>query len=186
MEIKIVPDDVKALNVDHLIDLSLGKGDWYHTLSEYRLYAYLSTLFNNTTILDIGTNAGNSALALSYNPKNWVRSYDVVEKGASTITQRPNISWCIGNFMEDKNITWANVSMIIIDIDHNGPEERLIMSWLRNIKWKGILIHDDIYLPNLISMWAEIPEEKYDVSSFAHGSGTGLVNFGGIHHITIE
>ena len=36
----------------------------------YKLLAYLSTLFNDTYFIDIGTNYGNSALALSYNNTN--------------------------------------------------------------------------------------------------------------------
>ena len=52
----------------------------------YRLYAYLSTLFDDGVILDIGTLYGSSALALSYNTKNHVKSYDLAEK--SKIAQR--------------------------------------------------------------------------------------------------
>ena len=49
--------------------------DYYLNLSgthEYRLYSYLSTFFNNTIILDIGTSFGRSAIALSHNDKNKV------------------------------------------------------------------------------------------------------------------
>ena len=86
MKIDIVRDEVKSLDIDHLKALSLNPNDWQAAgVSEYRLYAYLSTFFNKTTILDIGTRTGGSALALSYNPQNTVRSYDLVEQGASTI-----------------------------------------------------------------------------------------------------
>ena len=83
-KIEINKEDVKALDVSHLRDLSLNSNDWLPAgQSEYRFYAYMSTWFNNTTILDIGTRTGGSALALSYNPTNKVRSYDLVEQGAS-------------------------------------------------------------------------------------------------------
>lgn len=39
---------------------------------EYRLYSYLSTFFNNTTILDIGTFNGRSAIALSHKDRKSV------------------------------------------------------------------------------------------------------------------
>jgi tRNA1(Val) A37 N6-methylase TrmN6 len=95
MEIEIISNDVKSLNIDHLKSLSINPNDWQVSgISEYRLYAYLSTLFNQTTILDIGTRTGGSALALSYNPKNNVRSYDIVEQGASSI-RKENVSWII-------------------------------------------------------------------------------------------
>ena len=56
--------------------------DYYLNLSgthEYRLYSYLSTFFNNTIILDIGTSFGRSAIALSHNDKNKVITYDVYD-----------------------------------------------------------------------------------------------------------
>ena len=59
-------------------------------------------------------------LALSYNPQNTVRSYDLVEQGASTI-KKDNLSFFIGNFMEDEDIDWDNVSIVMIDVDpHDG------------------------------------------------------------------
>ena len=49
-------------------------------INEYRLYSYLSTLFNNITILDIGTGYGTSAIALSHNETNQVISYNIVDQ----------------------------------------------------------------------------------------------------------
>jgi predicted O-methyltransferase YrrM len=44
----------------------------------YRFLSYISTLFNNTTIIDIGSHRGSSALALSYNSTNTIHSFDIV------------------------------------------------------------------------------------------------------------
>lgn len=187
MKIEIIKEDVKQLDVGHLRDLSLNSNDWLPAgQSEYRFYAYMSTWFNNTTILDIGTRTGGSALALSYNPNNKVRSYDLVEQGASNI-KKENITWNIGDFMEDEDIDWDNVSIVMIDVDpHDGSQERVMMDWLREKGWKGILMHDDIGpgWPDIQLMWDEIPEEKFDVTEIAHMSGTGIVNFGDAHEIT--
>ena len=186
-KIEINKEDVKALDVSHLRDLSLNSNDWLPAgQSEYRFYAYMSTWFNNTTILDIGTRTGGSALALSYNPTNNIRSYDLVEQGASSI-KKDNIEWNIGDFMEDEDIDWDNVSIVMIDVDpHDGSQERVMMDWLREKGWKGILMHDDIGpgWPDIQLMWDEIPEEKFDVTEIAHMSGTGIVNFGDAHEIT--
>tara|TARA_Y100000033_G_scaffold7117_1_gene5950 strand:- start:392 stop:976 length:585 start_codon:yes stop_codon:yes gene_type:complete len=186
MKIEIVRDEVKSLDIDHLKSLSLNANDWQAAgISEYRLYAYLSTFFNKTTILDIGTRTGGSALALSYNPQNTVRSYDLREQGASSI-KKDNISWNIGDFMKDTEIDWDNVSIVMIDVDpHDGAQERVMMDWLRDKGWKGIMLHDDIGpgWPDIQLMWDEIPEEKFDVTDIAHLSGTGLVNFGDAHEI---
>ena len=187
-KIEINKEDVKALDVSHLRDLSLNSNDWLPAgQSEYRFYAYMSTWFNNTTILDIGTRTGGSALALSYNPTNKVRSYDLVEQGASQGIKKDNIKWNIGDFMEDEDIDWDNVSIVMIDVDpHDGSQERVMMDWLREKGWKGILMHDEIGpgWPDIQLMWDEIPEEKFDVTEIAHMSGTGIVNFGDAHEIT--
>ncbi len=189
-KIEINKEDVKALDVSHLRDLSLNSNDWLPAgQSEYRFYAYMSTWFNNTTILDIGTRTGGSALALSYNPTNKVRSYDLVEQGASQGIKKDNITWNIGDFMEDEDIDWDNVSIVMIDVDpHDGSQERVMMDWLREKGWKGILMHDDIGpgWPDIQLMWDEIPEEKFDVTEIAHMSGTGIVNFGDAHEITFD
>ena len=186
--IKIDKDAVRKLDVSALESISINSNDWLSAgQSEYRLYAWLSKQFNNTTILDVGTRTGGSALALSYNPTNQVRSYDLIEQGASRI-QKDNITWNIGDFMQDEEIDWDNVSIVMIDVDpHDGSQERVMMDWLREKGWKGLLLHDDIGpgWPDIQLMWDEIPEPKIDVTEIAHMSGTGLVNFGEAHEIAL-
>ena len=188
MKIEIIRDQVKEIEISHLKNISLNKNDWLPAgQSEYRLYSYLSTFFNNSIILDIGTRIGGSALALSYNPTNQVVSYDLIEQGASSIV-KDNITWKIGDFMEDETLDWNNISIIMIDVDpHDGSQERIMMNWLREKNWKGILIHDDIgpAWPDIQLMWNEIPEPKIDVTDIAHMSGTGIVNFGSVHKISV-
>jgi hypothetical protein len=188
MKIKILKEDVRNFDNNFLAEMSLNRNDWSSAVtSEYKLYSYLSTFFNDSIILDIGTRTGGSALALSYNPNNQIISYDLVEQGASSI-KKDNITWKIQNFMEDDSIDWSKVSIIMIDVDpHDGSQERVMMDWLREKDWKGILIHDDIgpLWPDIQLMWDEIPEQKFDVTDIAHMSGTGIVNFGNAHKITI-
>ncbi len=68
MKIEIIKEHVKNLDVSHLRDMSLNQNDWLPAgQSEYRLYAYLSTFFNKTTILDI-PRYSLSIIALVPNP----------------------------------------------------------------------------------------------------------------------
>jgi hypothetical protein len=188
MKIEIIKDNVINFDVEHLIQLAISKEDWQVAgRSEFRLYSYLSTFFNDITILDIGTRYGGSALALSYNPNNKVISYDLIEQGASQI-KKDNITWKIKNFMEDDEIDWDKVKIVMIDVDpHDGVQERIMMDWLRKKQWKGILLHDDIGpdWPLTEAMWNEIQEEKFNVTDMAHYTGTGLVNFGDAYEISI-
>ena len=114
MKIAIDKEVVKSLDIDHLKALSLNAHDWHEAgQCEYRLYAHLSTLFKGTTILDVGSRTGGSALALSYNEDNQVISYDLEEQGASSI-KRDNITWKIQDFREDDTLDFDNLSLIHI------------------------------------------------------------------------
>ena len=56
-----------------------GKNWFLEVKEHYKLLAYLSSFFNNETIVDIGTYRGLSALALSYNSSNKIITYDIID-----------------------------------------------------------------------------------------------------------
>ena len=130
--IKLDKDAIKSLDISHLAKQSLNSNDWLTAgQSEYRLYAWLSTQFNNTTILDVGTRTGGSALALSYNDKNKVISYDLVEQGASSGIKKDNVEFKIQDFREDDTLDYDNISIIMIDVDpHDGTAEEEMFEYL--------------------------------------------------------
>ena len=179
--IKIDKDAVRKLDISALESISLNRNDWLSAgQSEYRLYAWLSSQFNNSVILDVGTRTGGSALALSYNDSNQVISYDLMEQGASQI-QKENITFKIQDFREDDTLDWKRISIIMIDVDpHDGVQEVEMMEFLKEKNWKGIMLLDDIGpgWPEVQDMWDAIEEPKIDVTEVGHMSGTGLVNFG--------
>ena len=185
--IRIDKDAVRTLDVSALEEQSINPNDWLTAgQSEYRLYAWLSSQFDNTTILDVGTRTGGSALALSYNDKNQVISYDLVEQGASSAIKKENITFKIQDFREDDTLDWDNISIIMIDVDpHDGVQEVEMMEFLNEKGWKGIMLLDDIGpgWPEVQDMWDAIEEPKIDVTPVGHMSGTGLVNFGSKHDI---
>jgi predicted O-methyltransferase YrrM len=173
--------------MEYLIDtgcytLEAGNG-------EYRLYSYLSTLFDNITILDIGTNQGRSAVALSHNPNNHVISYDIedhIHTREYKLFEKSNIEFKLKNVMEDLTtefIQSKNIKLVMIDICHTGPPEREIMDRLSACGFKGIVILDDIWHPEIHfqegmqKMWNELPWRKRDISELGHWSGTGIVYF---------
>lgn len=150
--------------------------------SPFKLYAYLSTLFNDGIILDVGTEYGNSALALSYNENNTIMSYNILEEGASGII-RENIIWKIMDFREDESIDYEAVKMICIDVDpHDGRQEIEMFKFLQDKGWEGILIFDDIHVNDKMnSFWDSIEpidsteDIKYDITHIGHSSGTGII-----------
>jgi predicted O-methyltransferase YrrM len=190
IHIKIEKDKVKSMDLTELEKYSIVDGPDFSEagIEAYKFYAYLSTLVNNTKIVEIGTRYGKSALALSFNSSNKIISFDILEQGASQI-KKDNISFVIGDFTQAEG-DWSKVDIIMIDVDpHDGIKEREFISFLYSVGWEGILILDDI-LPNwpvivsganpveMNNWWNSISEEKYDVSDIGHFSGTGIVNIG--------
>ena len=163
-----------------------GISDYQHPSnmpgSDYPFYGYFSTLVDNTTILEIGTCHGGSAVMMSYNNTNKVITYDIYDLIPGAIN-RKNIEFKIGNFMEDKDINYDEIDLMTLDVDpHDGIQEPPMIEFLEN-NWKGgLLVLDDIHNGSgMESFWQNIDREKhgvYDMSDIGHAyHGTGLINF---------
>ena len=185
--IGIDKDVVRNLDISHLYNLALNQCDWHEAgQCEYRLYAHLSTFFNNTTILDVGSRTGGSALALSYNEKNHVISYDLQEQGASNI-KKDNVTWKIQDFRNDDTLDYDRISIIMIDVDpHDGIQEEEMFLFLEEKEWQGLVLLDDIgpQWPEIEDFWNRITFPKLDVSDVGHMSGTGAVSFDSKHALS--
>lgn len=148
----------------------------------YRLLIYISNLFNEINILDIGTNRGFSAVALSDNKKNAVISYDLIRyESVKTLMNSEilnNVEFKLGNFIESENLD--KYKIILLDTDHDGKFEKFVIEHLEKVKWNGILLMDDIlYFPALTEIWNNLKQEKYNLTKTGHISGTGMVIFKG-------
>jgi len=181
---KQILDNFNLINQQYLVDQA-----FYNEASgvqEYRLYSYLSLFFNNIDILEIGTFDGRSAVALSHNESNNVLSYDIVDHindKDHVIYSKPNIKFNIKNILIDLNESFIkNTKIIMIDIDHYGHNEEIIINKLRELNYSGIIILDDITNHNdpiinecMNKLWDSIPETKYDFIKYGHWSGTGII-----------
>jgi hypothetical protein len=153
----------------------------------YRLLSYISTLFNNTTIIDICSYKGLSALALSYNPTNTIISFDIVGKIVNEeIKNKKNIQFHVENIFEESaqykwETTIKNSPFIFLDIEpHNGTLEFEFYNYLKKINYRGFVIYNDIWYVKEMrnNFWYKIPYEyRYDLSDFGHLSGTGVFTF---------
>jgi hypothetical protein len=153
----------------------------------YRLLAYLSSLFNNSVIIDIGTHRGNSALALSYNDTNTVHSFDIVDNVVNNeIRKLNNVQFHIENLFDtDISKKWEETilrsAFIFLDIDpHNGTMELEFYNYLKSINYQGFVVCDDIWYFKEMrdKFWHKIPyEERYDLTDIGHWSGTGIFTF---------
>lgn len=148
---------------------------FYAEKEHYTLLTSVSTQYNNTTLYDIGTYRGLSALALSSNPTNKVISYDI---GYYVEIDRPsNVEFRIGDCYNDANLLQA--PLIVVDVDpHDGIFETQFVKYLTDKGYVGTVIFDDIHLNKGMSdFWNSITQEKNDFTSVGHWSGTGVVNF---------
>ena len=177
-------DKFELKNQDFLVDKNYY--DLKSGQQEYRLYSYLSTLFNNITILDIGTLNGRSAISLSHNENNKVISYDIMDRIKNLdhkIYTKSNIEFRIKNVLDDLNKEFIkNIKIIMIDIDHFYIIEKMIIDKLKELDYDGIILLDDIIHPSqkefeaMQKLWNEIQDEKYNITKYGHWSGTGLIN----------
>jgi predicted O-methyltransferase YrrM len=182
-------DNFEMKNMEYLVTPT-----YYNMKSgtqEYRLYSYISTLFNNITILDLGTSHGTSALSLSHNINNKVITYDIVDcinNEKHIIYSKPNIEFRIKNILEDLTEEYLldnAVKVVMIDIDHYGGMEKKIIDRLYALKYSGIILLDDVFHhpDNEINkcmndLWNNLEYDniqKIDITKYAHWSGTGII-----------
>jgi len=153
--------------------------------NHYRLLSYLSTLFNNSLIIDIGTHIGQSSLALSYNESNTIYTFDIFDKVYNKkIKSRKNINFFQDDLFDTKvQEKWKNhilnSAFIFLDVDpHNGNMEIEFYNYLKEIDYKGFVVCDDIWFFKEMrdNFWYKIPNKyRYDLSDIGHCSGTGII-----------
>ena len=148
------------------------------SVNHYRLLSYLYTCFDNETFLDIGTYKGLSSLALSTNINNQVFSFNLSDQ--LDINNYPeNIKFIVDDILKDEYRDLILKSKIILlDTLHGGSFERTFFNYLNDIRFKGILLLDDIFLNDeMIAFWDSIDMQKEDISRLGHSTGTGVVFF---------
>lgn len=144
----------------------------------YRLLSFVSSLFNNISIFDIGTHSGWSSFALSSNQSNKIVSYDIDNSmlNKEDFVHIKNIEFNLGLAHLDNRLLSSDI--ILLDVAHDGIYEKTVLDFLVEKNYKGLLLIDDIHLnPEMLEFWNSIEMEKIDISSFGHISGTGLVDF---------
>jgi hypothetical protein len=178
-------DNIDLSNYQDYADKVLKYKEWFFEKSgkeHYRLLAYITSLYQDANLFDIGTYKGFSALALSKNKNNKVYSYDILnEPEIEYLTKYTNLStnihFKIKDVILDRDIL-LNSPFIILDTAHDGIYENIFIEFLIKNNWNGLLLLDDIYeFPELTKIWKSIKLEKYDLTEKGHWSGTGLVIF---------
>lgn len=173
-------DNFDLSHNDYMLNKMTSFATLFHYPSgreHYRLLTYISKLFKNECLLDIGTCNGCSAIALSENDTNLIESYDVVNYMDGDYIDKKNINFYLKDILEDKSKI-LNTRFIMLDTNHDGIFENKFYAVLKEMNFKGLLLLDDIFLnQDMKSFWNSITEEKFDITSVGHNTGTGLVYF---------
>jgi hypothetical protein len=144
-------------------------------IEHYRLLTYISTLYKGVSLLDIGSYQGSSAIALSFNKKNKVISYDIDSQPEIAEIKIPNIEFIKGDVLKHK----ISAPFILLDTYHDGTFEQEFADHLIKINYKGLVMFDDIHLNNEMSyFWNALKNEKYDITEIGHHTGTGIAIYG--------
>lgn len=176
--LKIVKDDVVNQDINYFILSNLP--DWLTRYGEhYRLLTYLSNKFNNIDIIDAGTYQGYSALALSQNIKNKIKSYDITPMSYDFLTKMGNVEIITKDINIEDDTVILNSPLILLDVDpHDGIQEKVFIDKLIKMNYSGYVLCDDIHLNSeMQSWWDSITLSKYDLTNIGHMHGTGLICF---------
>ena len=135
--------------------------DRYHVY--YRLFGYLSTLFNDSTFVELGTRRGHAAASLAFNSSNTVHTYDnqtfdiEAHNGSTVFDKMKNINYHVlpsintttplGNILDKPEHVEIilNSDLIFVDVDpHSGEHEQQFFDFLIDNDYKGITLWDDV------------------------------------------
>ena len=187
--VKITHAGLRSIDLERMRPF-VGESEWFYAAfgrEHHRLLAYLSTMFEDRTIFDIGTHLGDSAHALAYNESNRVLSFDIVGKVSAGRRARQNITYRLEDLFEpNTRETWKQEllgsALILLDVDpHDGAREYEFVSWLAANDYCGVIVLDDIWHFKSMRdrLWYRIEDRhKLDVTRVGHWSGTGIVSFG--------
>jgi hypothetical protein len=182
MKIKLENSVLDSLDMKSLESKITTYHDYFTLMSgqeHYRLLRYLAKEINGP-IVEIGTHAGTSVVALSSGTDHPIVTYDIVNEKHRSYDDLKNTTFRICEFNEDSEYLDFILSskMIFIDAPHNGSFEMFCYNWLKQNNYKGLTIWDDIHLNEpMREFWKLVDLPKQDISKYGHITGTGAIFF---------
>jgi len=159
----------------------------------YKLLAGLVSVCAPKTVIEIGTAAGLSALAMrtALPAGSRIVSFDIIPWAEYKNTclreadfQDGAISQILGDvsdprIMQQHADLFRSADFIFVDGPKDGHFERVFLERLEEITDLNnpLILFDDIRVWNMLSIWRNIRRPKLDITSFGHWSGTGLVDW---------
>lgn len=207
-------DDDPGRPTDALIALALRAADRARTVSlagvsarlpgppyypdvwpgeHYRLLAALVAELAPRAVVEVGTAAGLSALALLHAlPADaTLTTFDVVPwERVPRPALRPadfadgRLRQVVGDPADPRVLAahapaFRAADLIFVDGPKDGAFEPALLAALEalGLPLRPLVVFDDIRLPPMLGVWRGIARPKLDLTSFGHWSGTGLVRW---------
>ena len=154
----------------------------------YRFLAGLAALLEPRVIVEVGTATGLASLALhagaprgrivSWDVRPW-RSFDdtvlVDDDFASWFEQRLGDLSAPGAFDAAREL-FTEAELVFVDGPKDGTFEPALHGLLVDVlPASALLVYDDVRLLPMVEFWRALALPKFDATSLAHWTGTGLV-----------
>jgi len=161
----------------------------------HRLLAAMVDVLKPASVVEFGTYAGLSSLAMkeTLSAGGKISTFDLVSWKEISGTLLRADDFTDGRLVqhldnladmavvEKHRDLLENADLLFIDGPKDGlTETKLFANFARlNFKRAPIFVIDDIHDYKFLDVWDAITHPKYDITSFGHWAGTGLVRWGG-------
>ena len=159
----------------------------------YTFLAALVSLLRPRLIIEIGTAEGGATLAMKQFLASTGRliTFDLVPWHRYPNAHLTEADFADGRLeqlvldLSDPTVFAAHADfftqadLVFVDAAKDGRQERILLHNFETVRFTSppLFILDDIRLWNMINIWNQISRPKLDVTSFAHWSGTGLIDW---------
>jgi predicted O-methyltransferase YrrM len=167
-----------------------------HNRNHYCFLYSTATALNAKIVIDIGTGSGSSMIAFLLAPSvKFVHSFDInpIEGNKEWVSKESFHH--ITNYLAQRKANWVQhvsdltlksnfttyasifeqADIILVDIDHSGTSEQVLLNYFEStVKKDCLIIWDDIRVSTLQQFWDKMSHPKLDVGSIGHSSGTGI------------
>jgi predicted O-methyltransferase YrrM len=166
--------------------ISMFPGEHYHLL------ASVVDVLKPKTIIELGTHLGYSSLCMKkyLDADGRIFTFDVIPWNEfentilqpgdfdSQLTQYVDDTTTLNNFNKHREL-FETADLIFMDALKDGVQEYQFLENFRNIGFnnKCLFVFDDIRLWNMLDIWFHMDKPKFDLTSYGHWSGTGLVEW---------
>jgi predicted O-methyltransferase YrrM len=167
-----------------------------HNRNHYCFLTSTATALNAKVVIDVGTASGSSMTAFLLAPSvKFVHSFDINPLEGNKEWVSKESFHHITNYLAQRKDNWVQyvsdltlksnftthasifeqADIILVDIDHSGKSEQILLSYFEStVKKDCLIIWDDIRVSTMQQFWDKMTHPKLDVGSIGHGSGTGI------------